>query len=279
MTLPSFPVVPLTDKKNRIEVVKMEAYVVRTKREMSRFAALMIASFIRRKPDAVLGLATGSTPIGVYRELVRMHREEGLDFSQVRTFNLDEYLGLPKDHRQSYHYFMWRHLFRHINIKPENAYVPDGLPRDPFAFCQWYEEEIERCGGIDFLLLGIGRNGHVGFVEPDEVLIVRTSIAKLSESTVRDNARPFRSIDEVPKYAITMGIGTILSGRSILLLANGENKAEAIAKAIEGPITTYVPASLLQLHHDVTFVIETAAASQLQSRYPAVPIQKRPQAA
>lgn len=257
----------------------MQVYLTRSKQEMSRFAALRVASIVRLKSGAVLGLATGSTPIGVYRELARMHQQEGLDFSQVRTFNLDEYLGLPADHRQSYHYFMWRHLFRHINIKPENTHVPDGLPRDLLAFCQWYEEEIERAGGIDLLLLGIGRNGHVGFVEPNEVLMVRTSVAKLSETTVKDNARFCRHIDEVPKYALTMGIGTILAARSILLLASGENKADAIAKAIEGPITTQVPASLLKLHHDVTFVIETAAASQLQRRYPAVPIQKRPQAA
>ena len=248
----------------------MKVYTVRTKREMNPVAALTIASLVRRKPDAVLGLATGSTPIGVYRELVRMHREEGLDFSQVKTFNLDEYLGLPKDHRQSYRHFMWRHLFRHINIKPENTHVPKGLPQDPFSFCQWYEEEIERAGGIDLLLLGIGRNGHVGFVEPDEILIVRTSIVRLSEITIKDNARFFRHIDEVPKYAITMGIGTILSGRSILLLANGENKAEAIAKAIEGPVTTQVPASLLQLHHDMTFVIDEGAAGKLRLHYPSV---------
>ena len=170
---------------------------------------------------------------------------------------------------------MWQHFFRHINIKQENALVPDGLPRDPFAFCQWYEEEIQRVGGIDLLLLGIGRNGHVGFVEPSIELFLRTTLARLSETTVKDNVRFFRHIDEVPKYALTMGIGTIMAARSILLLANGENKAEAIAKAIEGPVTTQVPASLLQLHHDVTFVVETAAASQLKCRYPAVPTQKR----
>ncbi len=258
---------------------RVKVYVGRTKREISDYVAGMIASFIKNKPDIVLALPTGESWLLVYRGLVRMHREQGLDFSQVRTFNLDEYLGLPPDHQQSYRYFMWRHLFRHVNIKPENAHLPDGLANDPFAFCRWYEEEIKRCGGIDLLLLGIGRNGHIGFVEPGEILPVWTIVVKLSETTIKDNARFFRSIDEVPKYALTMGIGTILAARSILLLANGENKAEAIAKAIEGPVTTQVPASLLQLHHDVTFVVETAAASQLHRRYPAVPIQKRPQAA
>lgn len=257
----------------------MKVYEAQRRSELDLYAARTIAALVRLKPGAVIGAATGGTWIKPLHELVRMHREEGLDFSQVRTFNLDEYFGLPPGHRQSYHFYMWKHFFRHVNLKPENTHLPDGLAKDPLAFCQWYEEEIERVGGIDLLLAGIGRNGHLGFVEPSEELFLRTSLKGLSETTVKDNARFFHSIDEVPKYALTMGIGTILAARSILLLANGESKAEAIAKAIEGPVTTQVPASLLQLHHDVTFVVETAAASQLKRRYPAVPIQKRPQAA
>jgi len=233
--------------------------------EACQLIALVIARLVLEKPSAVIILATGVTMELVYVELARLHREWGLDFSRVVTFNLDEYLGLGPEHPKSFRFFMESRLFRHINIRPENTHVPDGLAKDPFAFCQEYEEMIEKAGGVDLVLVGIGRNGHVAFVEPDEALSSRTALKMLSESTQEAN---FGTAEGVPRYALTMGIGTIMAGRQIVLLATGEKKAEAIAKAVEGPITTEVPASLLQLHHNVTVVVDEAAGSQLSRRYP-----------
>jgi len=244
----------------------MRVIITKDYDEMSRKAARLIAEQVRRKPNSVLGLATGSTPLGTYRELIRMHREEGLDFSKVITFNLDEYYGLAPDHPQSYHYFMFENFFKHVNVNPKNIHIPDGLAKDVRAFCKEYEEEIKRAGGIDLQLLGIGRDGHIGFNEPGSPLMGRTTLVALAEETIKDNARFFKSEDEVPRLAITMGCGTIMEARRILLLANGENKAEAIAATVEGPITSQVTASVLQMHPDVTVIIDEAAASKLKRR-------------
>ncbi len=249
----------------------MEIVIKETYEEMSQLAAQLIAGIIRRKPRAVIGLATGSTPLGTYRELIRIHKDEGLDFSQVVSFNLDEYVGLPNDNEQSYHYFMWENLFKHINIVPANVHIPDGVAAELKEACDNYEIEIDDHGGIDVQLLGIGCNGHIAFNEPGSSLGSRTKIKTLTEKTRQDNARFFDSIDEVPKYCVTMGIGTILEARKLVLLANGENKAEAIQAALEGAITVSVPASAVQLHPDVTVIMDKAAASKLTRQYHSEP--------
>ena len=245
----------------------MKVIICQTPEEMSRKAAEIFARRIREKPDIVLGLATGGTPVGMYRELIRMHREEGLDFSRVRTFNLDEYVGLPPDHPQSYRYFMDKNLFDHINIDKSNTQVPDGMASDLEAHCAEYEERIRAAGGIDLQLLGIGSNGHIAFNEPGSPFDSRTRVVELAESTIRDNARFFDRPEDVPRKAVSMGLGTIMEAREIVLLASGENKADAVAKAVEGPVTEEVPASILQRHPNVTFVIDRDAASKLQRSY------------
>lgn len=245
--------------------------------ELSRYAAEVIASLIKTNPDCVLGLATGSTPIGTYRHLIKMHREEGLDFSRVKTFNLDEYLGIgmalekPYNMDQSYARFMHEELFKHVNIKKENIHMPDGLSKDPKAFCQWYEDEIKRVGGIDLQLLGIGGDGHIGFNEPGSTLASRTRVQPLHQQTLDDNYELFYKNagvdrDEMPHFAITMGIGTILEAKSLLLLASGIRKADIVAKALEGPVTSQVTASAIQLHGgDVTVVLDKDASSRLNN--------------
>lgn len=244
-------------------------------KELSKYAAQVIAGFVKSKPDCVLGLATGGTPIGTYKELIKMHNE-GLDFSQVRTFNLDEYLGdgidlaKPYSQDQSYARFMYEELFRHINVKKENIHIPDGLSKDPWQFCKWYEEEIKRLGGIDLQLLGIGGDGHWGFNEPGSSLASRTRVQALTQQTLNDNYEAFyksagivRSM--MPHFAITMGIGTILDAKNILMIANGVKKAGIVAKALEGPITSQITASAIQLHAGgITVVLDNAAASELQ---------------
>ena len=232
--------------------------------DMSRQAALIFAQTLNAKPDAVLGLATGSTPLGLYKELIRMHREEGLDFSQVTTFNLDEYVGLSKEHSQSYHYFMHENLFQHINISEQNIYIPSGTTSNYQAFCEWYEQRIVESGGIDLQVLGIGSDGHMAFNEPGSSLGSRTRIKTLTSQTIEDNARFFDSPDEVPVYSITMGVGTILEARKIILLANGANKAEAVAAAIEGPVTSMCTASALQMHRDTIFLLDQESAGNLK---------------
>jgi glucosamine-6-phosphate deaminase len=241
----------------------MEIIISPTYEEMSKAAAKAVAELLNSKPNAVLGLPTGSTPIGLYKELARMHKSEGLDFSRVTTFNLDEYVGLKKDHPQSYHYFMHENLFKHINILAQNVYIPSGTTDNYAAFCAWYERRIKECGGIDLQLLGIGSDGHIGFNEPSSSLGSRTRIKTLAKSTIEDNARFFEKIEDVPIYAITMGVGTIFEARKIVFLANGANKADAVAKAIEGPVTSMITASALQLHPDVTAYLDRAAASKL----------------
>lgn len=234
-----------------------------TPEEAARRVAERIAEAIRSQPDIVLGLATGGTPVGVYRELIRMHREESLDFSQVTSFNLDEYVGLGPEHPQSYRSFMQQQLFDHVNIEPSRTHVPDGLAADVEAHARAYEAEIEAAGGIDLQLLGIGDNGHIAFNEPGSPPDSRTRRVDLTEETIQANSRFFSSIDEVPRHAITMGIGTILEAKRIVLMATGERKAEAVARAVEGPTDPESPASQLQRADDVTFVLDKAAASDL----------------
>jgi glucosamine-6-phosphate deaminase len=221
------------------------------------------------KPDSVLGLATGSTPEETYRRLIRYHSEESLDFSRVVTFNLDEYLGLEPEHEQSYHYFMWDRLFRHLNIRKENTHVPSGVSDDPHAYCAWYEAQIKRAGGIDLQLLGIGSDGHIAFNEPGSSLTSRTRVKTLTQKTIRDNAELFfgkGQEDLVPRFAITMGVGTILEARKLLLIAYGARKAQIVKAFIEGPVTSMVTASALQLHQDATVVLDEEAAALLDHR-------------
>ncbi len=244
----------------------MEVIIKSTYEEMSKAAAQKVARLLNTKPDAVLGMATGSTPLGLYQELVRMHREEGLDFSQVTTFNLDEYVGLRPDHPQSYHYFMHENFFQHVNVPKQNIYIPSGNTSNYRAFCSWYEQRIEECGGIDLQILGIGSDGHVAFNEPGSSLSSRTRLKTLAKQTIDDNARFFEQRADVPMYAITMGVGTILEADQLILLANGENKAEAVAAAVEGPVTSMVTASALQLHPSAKIYLDDEAASQLEMR-------------
>lgn len=242
----------------------MEIIIQDTYEEMSKAAAKAVAKVLNAKPNAVLGLATGSTPLLLYKELVRMHRQEGLDFSQVTTFNLDEYVGLGKDHPQSYHYFMYENLFKHINIPPQSVYIPSGTTDNYEAFCRWYERRIVECGGIDLQILGIGADGHIAFNEPSSSLGSRTRIKTLARQTIEDNARFFDKIEDVPIYAITMGVGTILEARQILMVANGAHKAAAVAAAIEGPVTSMITASALQLHRDTAVYLDREAAKDLK---------------
>jgi glucosamine-6-phosphate deaminase len=235
--------------------------------EVSREAARIVAAALRAKPDIVLGLATGSTPLGLYRELIEMHRGANLDFSRATSFNLDEYLGLPQSHPQSFHYFMQYNFFSQVNLPAERAYIPDGTRSGKYdEYCERYEQSIKSAGGIDLQILGIGRNGHIGFNEPTSSLASRTRLKALSRETIEDNRHSFQNQSEMPKCAITMGIGTILDSRRVLLLASGRSKAAAVAKAIEGPITSSVSASALQMHPDVTFIIDEDAAYSLTQR-------------
>ena len=244
----------------------MEVLVSETYEEMSRAAAEEIRRVLNRKPNAVLGMATGSTPLGVYKELVRMHREEALDFSQVTTFNLDEYVGLPVTHEQSYHYFMHENFFKHVNIPAQNIYIPSGTTDNYPAFCAWYEQRIEECGGIDLQILGIGSDGHIAFNEPTSSLSSRTRLKTLAKPTIDDNARFFDKREDVPIYAITMGVGTILEAEQILLLANGAKKAAAVAAAVEGPVTSMITASALQMHDESRVYCDREAAGELKMR-------------
>ena len=244
----------------------MEVVIGRNYNEMSKLAAQMVAELLNTKPNAVLGMATGSTPLGLYQELVRMHKQAQLDFSRVRTFNLDEYVGLPGNHPQSYAYFMQEHFFRHVNIPAQNINIPSGTTSNYPAFCDWYEKRIAECGGIDLQILGIGADGHIAFNEPTSSLSSRTRLKTLSKQTIDDNARFFERREDVPVYAITMGVGTILEARQLLLVASGKSKASAIAQAVEGPVTSMVTASALQLHRDATVIVDEDAASELTSR-------------
>lgn len=249
----------------------MEVIVKNTYDEVGALAGNMIAEVVRRNPRCVLGLATGSTPLGTYKELIRLHKEEGLDFSQVVTFNLDEYVGLEPTHDQSYRYFMNQNLFNHINIRKENTHVPLGMADDIETMCAEYEIMIEEAGGIDVQLLGIGGNGHIAFNEPGSSLASRTRVKTLDERTIKDNARFFKKLEEVPRYAVTMGIGTILEAREIILLANKANKADAVAALVQGPVAASCPASACQLHPHVTVIVDKDAAGKLNRQFPSEP--------
>ncbi len=243
----------------------MEVIIENDAESGSKAAARVIAKLVRANPNTVLGLATGSTPLNLYKELIRMHQEENLDFSSVTTFNLDEYIGLPKEHEQSYYRFMWDNLFDHININPNNVHIPDGIATDIPATCSAYEKAIVQSGGIDLQVLGIGSDGHVGFNEPTSSFASRTRIKTLTRQTVADNARFFEGDEsQVPRHCITMGIGTIMDARMNLMLAFGEGKSEAVAAMVEGPVSSIVPASILQHHPTAKIFIDDPAATKLR---------------
>ena len=231
--------------------------------DVSRKAANIMSAQIIMKPNAVLGLATGSTPVGMYKQLIEWYKKGDLDFSQITSVNLDEYKGLSGDNDQSYRYFMNKNLFDHVNIDKARTYVPNGLEEDSEKACADYNEIIRSVGGIDMQLLGIGGNGHIGFNEPGAAFEKETHCVDLTESTIKANARFFETMDDVPKQAYTMGIKTIMQAKKILIVASGEDKAEIVQKAFFGPITPQVPASVLQLHNDVTLVADEAALSKL----------------
>jgi glucosamine-6-phosphate deaminase len=254
-----------------VEVIIKENY-----EEMSQSAAEIIADLVKSKPDCVLGFCAGATPIGTYRELIRLQRE-GVDFSAVKAFNADEYLGLgielskPYAKDRSFARFMHEELFKQVNIKKENIKILDGLAKEPGKYCAWYEEEIKRAGGIDLQILGIGHNGHLAFNEPGSSLSSRTRIQALTDETLEDNFKSFFKKagikrEKMPRFALTLGIGTILEMKHLLLLVNGKKKAKVVAEALEGPITSRIPASALQLHSGrVTVVLDRGAASKLKN--------------
>ena len=231
--------------------------------DLSRKAANIISAQVLLKPDCVLGLATGSTPIGTYKLLIEWYEKGDLDFSAAKSVNLDEYRGLTKDNDQSYYYFMYNNLFKHININMENTNVPDGTEPDSEKECSRYENVIEAYGGVDLQLLGLGHNGHIGFNEPDKDFPRTTHCVDLTQSTIEANKRFFASVDDVPKQAYTMGIGTIMKARKILLVVSGADKAQILHDVLCGPVTPEVPASILQLHSDVIVVADEAAMAKL----------------
>ena len=231
--------------------------------DLSRKAANIISAQVLLKPDCILGLATGSTPIGTYKQLIEWYEKGDLDFSAAKSVNLDEYRGLTKDNDQSYYYFMYNNLFKHININMENTNVPDGTEPDSEKECSRYENVIEAYGGVDLQLLGLGHNGHIGFNEPDKDFPRTTHCVDLTQSTIEANKRFFASVDDVPKQAYTMGIGTIMKARKILLVVSGADKAQILHDVLCGPVTPEVPASILQLHSDVIVVADEAAMAKL----------------
>lgn len=241
----------------------MKVIVTKDYTQMCKLASRIFAAQITLKPESVLGLATGSTPVGMYNELVEMYKEGRVDFSKVRTVNLDEYAGLDSSNDQSYRYFMNHNLFDHINIDKDNTNVPNGVAADLQAECERYEQVVADMGGVDIQLLGIGNNGHIAFNEPCEEFPEKTHIVDLTQNTIEANARFFSSMDEVPKKALTMGIGTIMKAKKIVLLANGAKKAQTIYDTVYGPITPKVPASILRLHPDVTIFADEEAAALL----------------
>lgn len=241
-----------------MDVVRVKDY-----EELSMKAAKIVAVQISRKKNIVLGLPTGQTPVGMYQELIKRFQKGEIDFSQVTTFNLDEYYGLSPEHPQSYNYYMWQTFFNYINIKKENVFLPDGITKNVQKECYHYESLIEERGGIDLQILGIGDNGHIGFNEPAIALNSKTHLVNLSQTTIQANSRYFKEIEEVPRQAFTMGMGTILKAKQIILLASGIKKASAIVKTIKGQVSTEIPASLLQLHRDVSIIVDEDAAREL----------------
>lgn len=238
----------------------MKLIVVNNYEELSKVAAKEFSKIIKEKENAVLGLATGGSPVGMYKELIRMYEQKELNFSKTTTVNLDEYIGLNPEHNQSYRYFMNNNLFNHINIDKSNTFVPNGLAEDLEAQCKEYDQKIAELGGIDIQLLGVGNNGHIAFNEPNNELSSGTHIISLTDNTIEANARFFDNIDDVPRKAITMGVGGIMKAKKIILIASGESKAEAIKGIFSGKITTANPATMLQMHRDVTVIVDEAAA-------------------
>ena len=241
----------------------MRIYKGKDYADMSRKAANIISAQVILKPDSVLGLATGSSPIGTYEQLVKWYEKGDLDFSEVRTVNLDEYKGLSRENDQSYYYFMHHNLFDHVNLPAENSHLPNGMEPDSDKECRRYSELIRSMGGVDLQLLGIGHNGHIGFNEPGDAFDNDVHCVDLTQSTIEANKRFFASADDVPKQAYTMGIKTIMQAKKILIVASGEDKADIVRDAFFGPITPKVPASVLQLHNDVTLVADEAALSKI----------------
>jgi glucosamine-6-phosphate deaminase len=242
----------------------MEIIIQPDSQQASLVAARIVARTVREKPHAVLGLATGNTPLQLYRELVRMHRESGLEFGGVTSFNLDEYVGVPPAHPSSFHSYMWAHLFSHINMPKERINIPDGLTAEIPAACRKYEQAIRSAGGIDIQVLGIGTNGHIGFNEPSSSLSSRTRIKTLTEESRLDVAAAFGGEEGVPTHVLTMGLGTIMDARMCLLLAFGKKKARAVARTVEGPVTAMVPGSVLQMHPRAVLVLDKEAACELE---------------
>ncbi|MCQ4773819.1 Glucosamine-6-phosphate deaminase 1 [uncultured Clostridium sp.] len=242
----------------------MRLYCTKDYQKMSRKAAGIIGAQVVLKPDSVLGLATGSTPIGTYEYLIKGYQNKDLDFSEITTVNLDEYKGLSRENDQSYYYFMYHHLFKDININMERVNIPDGTKEDGDAECARYESLIEQYGGADLQLLGLGHNGHIGFNEPADEFVKNTHCVALTESTIEANKRFFTSADDVPRHAYTMGINTIMKAKKILLIVSGEDKAEILKKSLFGPVTSQVPASILQLHKDLVVVADEAAMSLIK---------------
>jgi len=241
----------------------MKIYVTENYQTMSRKAANIVSAQVILNPASVLGLATGSTPVGMYKQLIAWYKKDDLDFAQVKTVNLDEYAGLAPDHEQSYRYFMQTNFFDHINIDPANTNVPNGLAADLAAECERYNQVIHDLGGIDIQVLGMGHNGHIGFNEPGEAFELETHVVELTERTIEANARFFASRNEVPRRAITMGIKSIMQARQILVVVSGEDKSDIVKAAFAGPVTPKVPASILQMHPNVVLVGDKAALSKL----------------
>jgi glucosamine-6-phosphate deaminase len=244
----------------------MKVVILDEPQDVARYGVDIFRDQLQAKPDSVFGLATGSTPLSLYRELIESNRREEISFRQVRTFNLDEYMDLGPDHPQSYRHFMDREFFDHIDIDKSNTRVPPGDAANPLTACVDYEQAIIDAGGIDIQLLGIGRNGHIGFNEPTSCLTSRTRVKTLTEETIEDNARFFKSANEVPQHCITMGIGTIMEARQIVLLAFGERKAKAVLQVVEGPVSAMWPATILQMHPSVVVLLDEAAAANLEQR-------------
>lgn len=242
----------------------MRVIIRKTYEEISAEAAKLVAARIQKKNNFVLGLATGSSPLGLYKELIEMNKKKLISFKNVKTFNLDEYYGLSGDHPQSYRYFMDVNLFNHIDIDKANTHVPDGTAKDWEKFCADYEKAIKEAGGIDLQVLGIGSDGHIAFNEPGSSLASRTRLIALDQQTIKDNSRFFENESQVPRFALSMGVGTILEAKEIILVANGKKKAKVIAQSIEGPVTSLISASALQLHPKVTFFLDEEAASELK---------------
>ena len=242
----------------------MRLMITESYEELSKAAAEEFAKVIKEKPNAVLGLATGGSPVGMYKELIKMYEKNELDFSKVTTVNLDEYIGLNPEHNQSYRHFMNENLFNHININIANTFVPNGLADNLEVECKEYDKKIMELGGIDIQLLGVGNNGHIAFNEPDEQLSAGTHVISLTENTIEANSRFFENINDVPKKAITMGLGGIMKAKKIILIASGESKAEAIKGLFSGKITTDNPASMLQRHRDVTVIVDKEAAKLIK---------------